>query len=75
MQFSECRKGRTMSKETHPNINAAGLVPALFTAINIHVRGKAKQAGRTEVVMLVADVVARFAVEISVMLDEKFGVK
>lgn len=63
-----------MSIENHPNINAAGLVPDIFIAINKQARGKAKQAGHTETIQAVADLVRDFAVEISERLDEKFGV-
>jgi len=64
-----------MSKENHPNISAAGLVIDVFSAINKRSRGNAKKAGQQEIVQCVADAVARFAVEISIMLDEKFGVE
>ena len=64
-----------MSKERHSNINAAGLVVDLFSAIMKRTRGPAKKAGRAAIVLLVADEVAAFATKINDMLDEKFGVE
>lgn len=64
-----------MSRENNPNINAAGLVIDLFSAINKHSRGNAKKAGRAAIIQAVADAAARFSTEISIMLDEKFGVE
>ena len=63
-----------MSREAHPNVNAVGLVADAFESVQKHLRGKAKEEPE-KALSTVSDIIARYAVEISIKLDATFGGK
>lgn len=64
-----------MSKEMHPNINAAGFTVDILVAFEKRLRGRASQDNLTksEAMTTVHELVVDFVTNVSVVLDQKFG--
>lgn len=63
-----------MSKENRPNLNAVGLLVDIQNAVQNRIRGKAKQAGNGDILVLTHNIFLPAIEKLDKELDEKYGV-
>lgn len=62
-----------MSLDNNPNLNAVGVFVDIFESLQRHVRGNAREAGKSALLTVTVTDIADFAHQLSSKLDQEFG--